>query len=363
MAKKKVYHFHAWRRVVQVISLVLLNPYFYVVHRGLCFPAMNCWACPAAAFGCPVGGIGNMLAYGAIPFLTVGITLLLGALIGRMICGWVCPFGLLQDLMVKIPFAKFKLPKAFSYLKYVLLVMTVFAVPMWLGTDALGTSEGPGSPAFFCTYCPAGTLEAAVPDKLGWTRIATENVLNLGAPAVAEEGEEVAAGESEPADDPFAEESDLLGGEMGAFGGGDLFGEEDMGAGGADWIEEGTEAVTAGASGRTAIDFFLTSPRMWVLYGFLLLFIMTRRPFCRGVCPIGAMFALLNRFSLFRVRVRKDKCKSCNLCAKTCPVSNKVYCTPSSDDCVRCLECVDTCKRGGVEAGLISVLPREDYWE
>jgi polyferredoxin len=75
------------------------------------------------------------------------------------------------------------------------------------------------------------------------------------------------------------------------------------------------------------------------------------------------MFALLNRFSLFRLRVRKDKCKSCNLCAKTCPVDNKVYCSPSSDDCIRCLECVDSCKRGGVKAGLISVLPREDYWE
>lgn len=355
MPPRKKAGLHLWRRISQFFFLVALNPY-YLVYRGVCFPAMNCWACPAAAFGCPVGAIGQFLVRGLVPFVTIGLLLVAGVLIGRMICGWVCPFGLLQDLMGKITKKKFAMPKAFSYLKYACLAVMVVFVPLAFG------KAGVESPAFFCTYCPAGTLEGAIPVRLFGSRFAA------GAPAVAPPpaAGAPAAEEAPPAKPPPGGDS---------FGAPDLWGDEGGGApaGGGeaagtaktDWMA-GEVAPPPGQGDhgfRVLMAYLATSPKAWVLFAFLALFVFMRRPFCRAICPIGATFAIFNRFSLFRVRVRKDKCKSCNLCAKTCPVDNKIYCTPSSDDCIRCLECVDTCSRGGVKAGLISVLPREDYWE
>ncbi|MCU0725153.1 MAG: 4Fe-4S binding protein [Planctomycetes bacterium] len=342
MPKKKSV-LHLFRRVSQFFFLFALNPYFFV-YRGVCFPAMNCWACPAAAFGCPVGAIGQFLVRGIFPFVTVALILVAGVFIGRMICGWVCPFGLLQDLMAKITKVKIGLPKAVSYLKYAVLAVMVFYVPLAFGR------AGVESPAFFCTYCPAGTLEAAIPVRLFGSRFPAGEAV-AAAPA---------AGEAEaPAAPPAPGDS---------FGAPDLWGEEDgpvAPEAAADWLSgDGAPPPGQGEYGvQVLLRYLATSPKAWVLLGFLVLFVLMRRPFCRGICPIGAMFALLNRFSLFRLRVRKETCKSCNLCAKSCPVDNKVYCSPSSDDCIRCLECVDNCKRGGVKAGLISALPREDYWE
>jgi len=396
-----------WRRASQVFFLVALNPYIFL-YRGVCVPAMNCWACPAAAFGCPIGAIGNFLVKGLVPFLAIGLMLIAGALIGRMICGWVCPFGLLQDLMNKIPSPKWKIPKAFAYAKYAVLVIMVFVIPLTAGIERTESGLG-ASDFFFCNYCPAGTLEAAIPVKLGLSRfdgatagLETEAVAKAKGGGAADEtdgggdlfggtgtgnpdimggdGEEDwLAGEDEGIRVGVPTEPDDLAAEDDGGGlfededEGDLFGDAStgnpdlLGGGddeGADWLSgEDSAPVTASASGGEILDWFLTSPRMWVLYVFLALFVFFRRPFCRAICPIGATFALLNRFSFLRMRVEKDACKACNLCAKTCPVDNKVFCTPSSDDCIRCLECIQSCKRGGVQVGVIGVKARENYWE
>lgn len=370
---KKVSWKHRFRRISQFSFLIALNPWFWA-YRGFCFPAMNCWACPAAAFGCPVGAIGAFLAKGLVPFFTIGLMLLAGALVGRMICGWVCPFGLLQDLLAKIPVKKFPFPKVLAYGKYVALALMVFAIPLMLGEDALATKDHAGHPLFFCTYCPAGTLEAAIPLRLGLT-----------SRALADAGEETAeAGEAAPADedagafdepdgDMWGDDDDDMGG--GDEMGGDLWGDddddaatEDDWASDDDWLagEDGAggeDEATVATAGMSDTLRFMNSTRMWVLYLFILAFMFIRRPFCRGVCPIGAMFALLNKFSFFRMRVKADLCKECNACGKKCPVDNKVYASPGSDDCIRCLECMDSCKRGGVECGLVPVKKREDYWE
>jgi len=157
-----------WRRFSQFLFLFLLNP---VVHRfipglsepmmGVCVPVMNCWSCPAAAFACPVGAVGQLMARGVFPFLTLGILILTGSLLGRLVCGWVCPFGLLQDLMFKIPTKhKYRTPHPLRWIKYGLLVVMVVAVPILFGVEG-----GMGEPGgyFYCKWCPAGTLEASIP--------------------------------------------------------------------------------------------------------------------------------------------------------------------------------------------------------
>ena len=214
-----------------------------------------------------------------------------------------------------------------------------------------------GSDFFFCHYCPAGTLEAAIPVRLFGSRVIDMEIVT------ADGGdEETADAEADEADDLFGDddEMDMAGGAD--FGAPDLEIEgddesDDYLAAGAGVDPVGTPTLSAGW------DFWLFSPRMWVLYVFLAAFILFRRPFCRGICPIGAIFALLNRFSLFQMRVKKDPCKACNACARVCPTNNKVYFNPTSQDCIRCLECVAHCKKGAAEIGLIRPAARQDFWE
>ena len=85
------------------------------------------------------------------------------SLLGRFICGFLCPFGWFQELLHKIPTKKLstKKLKPLRYLKYAVLLVMVFLLPAFLVNDV-----GMGDP-FFCKYlCPQGVLEGAIPLSL-----------------------------------------------------------------------------------------------------------------------------------------------------------------------------------------------------
>jgi polyferredoxin len=91
-------------------------------------------------------------------FSVLGSIGVLGGLFGRMICGWACPFGFIQELLHKIPSRKFRIPRMLSHGKYLFLLLFVVVLPLVL-VDEFGT----GSPWFCKFVCPAGTLEAGIP--------------------------------------------------------------------------------------------------------------------------------------------------------------------------------------------------------
>lgn len=143
------------RRIVQALSLVALNSSWAGGQvKWLCVPVMNCHSCSLAWFACPIGVFIHYAGYRVFPFLALGTFLLAGILLGRFLCGWVCPMGFLQDLLYKIPGRKIALPDWTKYVKYVLLAATVVALPFWLGEDTLWS---------FCRGCPVSAMQATIP--------------------------------------------------------------------------------------------------------------------------------------------------------------------------------------------------------
>ena len=142
------------RRLVQIASALALNAGAFLQLKWLCPQIMWCHACPASVVACPIGAIGYYISFALFPIFAVGLLLAIAALVGRLLCGWVCPFGFLQDLLHKIPIRKFELPAWTSKIKYVILIVTVFGAAAFLGQKSV---------LYFCRTCPVATFSAIVP--------------------------------------------------------------------------------------------------------------------------------------------------------------------------------------------------------
>lgn len=130
--------------------------------KAVCVPGLNCYSCPAAAGACPIGAFQAVVGASKFRFsyYISGFLILIGVLLGRFVCGFLCPFGWLQDLLHKIPCKKFftmKL-KPLRWIKYIVLLFAVILLPAFLVND-VGMSD-----PIFCKYiCPQGVLEGAIP--------------------------------------------------------------------------------------------------------------------------------------------------------------------------------------------------------
>lgn len=260
------------KRIVQTVAAVIQNshiPFFFtgMIYQGAlkraCVPILNCWGCPLAWYSCPMGGLQHFIVLRQIPFYVLGLFGTVGMVVGRMSCGWVCPFGFLQDLLYKIKSFKFKLPRFFSYLKYAVLVGVAVVVVFLTGEP------------WFCKICPDGQILAGIPLVLA---------------------------------DRTGDLKALVG-----------------------W------------------NFYM---KIGILVSVVLLAIPVKRVFCRVLCPIGAIYAVFNRLSLFKLKVEKTKCIECNSCQMVCPMDVPVWQSPNNTDCIRCLDCVKKCPTRALKYGI-----------
>ena len=157
------------RKLIQLYFALLFNVNFKGFFTGniyqgntkkFCVPGINCYSCPGAIGACPLGSFqGSFSADRSTIYYVCGILALYGILLGRWICGWLCPFGFIQELLHKIKspkVGKSPVTKVLSWAKYVILVFFVFIVPI---TYAIRDVPLPA----FCKYiCPAGTLEGGL---------------------------------------------------------------------------------------------------------------------------------------------------------------------------------------------------------
>lgn len=132
--------------------------------KSVCVPGLNCYSCPGALGSCPIGSLQAVIGSRNFNFslYILGLLTLFGSVFGRFVCGFLCPFGFIQDLLNKIPFFKKirKLPgeKFLSKIRYLILAVFTIILPM-IFVDITGLGE-----PWFCKYiCPAGTLEGGIP--------------------------------------------------------------------------------------------------------------------------------------------------------------------------------------------------------
>ncbi|MBI4726053.1 4Fe-4S binding protein [candidate division TA06 bacterium] len=247
------------RLYLQIAATIVTNSYFLAPYlKYLPCPSLNCYACPVANFACPIGSLQYFVIIGRFPFFLLGILFLFGGLIGRWSCGFLCPFGLFQDLLAKIRKAKFNMPPWLGWGRYVSLVGVAIIIP--------AITKDP----WFSKLCPAGTLEAGIP-IVGWAFFKTK---------------------------ALGQYSAILG--MTGW----LF-----------WVKIGLLAGTIAAA------------------------VYIKRPFCRFICPLGAIFGIFNRVSLLQITVDKNKTNDKTDCRKLCPVDIDIGQDPASAKCIRCMQC------------------------
>ena len=161
---------HPWwlrnRFTVQVLSLVLANSFFLRHFKGFCYPVLNCWSCPGANFACPIGALQNAAsdagytvpgasspwraALLALPVYVLGTQLVFMVIFGRMMCGWLCPFGWLQETVGRLRKHRKSIWRPLGYLRYLILVTLVFVVPYYTHVP------------WFSKLCPQGALEGGL---------------------------------------------------------------------------------------------------------------------------------------------------------------------------------------------------------
>lgn len=235
--------------------------------KSVCVPGLNCYSCPGAVGACPVGSLQAFLGgmKFRFPYYVLGLLIFFGALLGRTICGFLCPFGWLQELLHAIPVFKktnrYRWDRPLRKAKYAVLALLVVVLPLCVKLTP-----------FFCKYvCPAGTLSGIL--------LSARDVLVRS-----------------------------------RFGG--LF---------------------AWKSILLAL-MVIASLIVW-------------RPFCKYICPLGAIYGCFNRISLHRLRLDADRCVSCGKCVRACRMCVDPAETPDSAECIRCGDCVKICPAGALSLG------------
>ena len=271
------------RLITQIINAVITNGFFQgfinrTIFKGqtkkMCVPGMNCYSCPGALGSCPIGALQAVLGsakYHASLYVG-GIIAAFGIIFGRFICGWLCVFGWIQDLLYKIPVPKLtvpeKLDRVLRYLKYVILIVFVVALPLF-AVDAQGQA-----PPYFCQWiCPVGTLEGGIPLVLG---------------------------------------------------------------------EESLRATIG----------FLFYFKFVILAVIVVLSMFVYRPFCKYICPLGAIYGLFNKISIVRLRRDVTACTNCGMCKAACNMQVDPVKTCDSTECIKCGKCVGVCPTKALHLGV-----------
>ena len=348
-----------------VAATVLLNlRVFGFSFKGLCSPGFNCHGCPWASFACPIGVMTFSSAVRQIPALAIATVVMIGLVVGRMVCGFACPFGLLQELLHRIPSPKIRLPKFARHGKYLALALLVFLLPFLLGFELSGYVRIT-KPKVDKSENGGVTINAEMEN------ISEMPVMN---PEVTITYVEKSSGKSVYTETKTLKGVTINPGEslsLPSMDAPNKLGEADLLVSSPQsLIQQNPKfqlyycrlcpngALTAAlpalvSTGGSTSGVFgvstLFSAKYVILAIFLVLMVIARRPFCRMFCPLGAVYALTSFASVMRMRFDTPQCVSCGKCDAVCPVELDVKQEVGGPECIACGDCGKVCPKAALK--------------
>lgn len=293
--KKYLLRYNTPRRVVQFLSFVLFTVLvFGAVSLPIVLPVLWTWGQQPNGVGDAFTAIQLWLYAGVFPWLALASFLIVGVLIGKSMCGWVCPFGFVQDLLVfikrKQTDVSLRTHETMIYVKYGIAGIALFISATFAGAQAAGVGQGYEHALGilvkvpFTALSPAEPLFAALPSGIRYFSSAI--------------------------------------------------------------VQKSALDVLGGLANLSAL--------FWISFVFMIIILVLAtyvpRGWCRYLCPHGAIMAVLNNFSFIGLRRDPVKCEKggCGLCVTACPMRVPILDLPwekfSHEECIYCMKCVDACK-------------------
>jgi len=297
------------RFIVQLVSLVAVNglaftliyPFIKLKPIPFGLPILASVNSPYTAIYSSLDLIQLELSQPEFPWIVLGTILLIGAVVGRAFCGWVCPIGFIQDIITtlknRLDVVSPRTHKTAKKLKYYLLFLTMLisatlglSLYLGMGSDykiALDVfATGP-----FTAFSPDGTLFGTVPALL---RTLSQNLSSI------------------VAHPPTIQEV---------------------------WAQISKVPPLLALTLLILIGFFAAAwkvPRFW----------------CRYICPTGALMAIFQRHSFTGIKRDPVKCTKCPHCEVKCPMQINILDLPwekfNDPECIMCMECIDACPHGSL---------------
>ncbi len=303
--RRKLVTYNTPRRVVQVLSFVFLSALIFNVESlPLLFPVLWTWGLKPNIAGDAFTAMqltlsGWNAASVAFPWLALSSFLVAGILVGKSLCGWICPFGFIQDLVGSIKRKQTDVSvethEMLVYVKYGVLAVILFVSGAFSASKLMGGGAsyekalGIFAQAPFAVLSPSETLFATLPKMIQSFRFALFEKSAL----------------------------DLL-------------------------------------AGFTTIP-----PLFWIQFAIMVSVLVfaayVPRSWCRYLCPHGAIMAVMNRFSFIGLRREPFKCEKggCRECVQVCPTRVPILDLPwekfSDPECIYCMKCADACKHKAIK--------------
>jgi len=292
--KQKLLKFNTFRRIVQFLSFIFFSAMvFNLGSLPLLLPVLWTWGIEPNTVGDAFTALQFMLYNVVFPWLAIASFLIIGILLGKSFCGWVCPFGFVQDLIGFVKRKKMEIsPRTHDsmiYVKYAVLGITLFVSVTFSVSKLIGSNHGYENAlgifakAPFTTLSPAETLFATLPKMILDFR---NTVLEV----------------------PFFE-------------------------------------VLSGIANVPLLFWF----QLAVMISVLVFSAYVPRGWCKYFCPHAAIMAIMNKFSFLGLHRDLVKCVKgeCRLCVEACPMNVRILDLPwekfSDPECIYCMKCVDAC--------------------